>query len=169
MAKALSHSIAVYPGTFDPIHRGHLDVIERGSRIFDRLVVGVGVNPDKATYFELAERVELVRQVVAPFKNVTVESFTDLAVTFVRRTGARVMLRGLRTTSDMENEFTMSLMNLNLDSEIETVFLMAKEAYSHVSSTLLRQIATFGGGLEKFLPPPVKDALEARVRQRKKE
>jgi pantetheine-phosphate adenylyltransferase len=169
MTQALNHSIAVYPGTFDPIHRGHLDVIERGSRIFDRLVVGVGVNPDKATYFELAERVELVRQVIAPFPNVTVESFTDLAVAFARRTGARVMLRGLRTTSDMENEFTMSLMNQTLDPEIETMFLMAREAYSHVSSTLLRQIATFGGGLEKFLPPPVKEALEARVRRRKKD
>ena len=108
-----------------------------------------------------------MRAVIKPYANVSVRPFTGLAVTFVREVGARVMLRGLRTTSDMENEFTMSLMNLNLDPEIETVFLMAKEAYSHLSSTLLRQIATFGGGnLEKFLPPEVKDALQKRVRER---
>ncbi len=168
MTQTLTHRIAVYPGTFDPIHNGHFDVIERGRRIFDRLIVGVGINPDKAPYFQLEERVRLVRQVIAPYGNVEVQSFTGLAVAFARQVDARVMLRGLRTTSDMENEFTMSLMNRDLDPEIETVFLMAKEGYSHVSSTLLRQIATFGGGLDKFLPPPVKAALEARVRERKK-
>jgi pantetheine-phosphate adenylyltransferase len=162
----LDHRLAVYTGTFDPIHHGHLDIIERGSRIFDRLLVGVGINPDKQPFFDQDERVELVRAVIKPFVNVSVLPFTNLAVTFVRELGARIMLRGLRTTSDMENEFTMSLMNLNLDDEIETVFLMAKEAYSHLSSTLLRQIATFGGKLENFLPVEVKDALVARVRER---
>lgn len=166
MTTGLNHRIAVYTGTFDPVHRGHLDIISRGSQIFDRLVVGVGINPDKAPFFSLEERVELVRKVIAPFPNVSVREFTGLAVSFVRELGARVMLRGLRTTSDMESEFTMSLMNLNLDPEIETVFLMAKEAYSHVSSTLLRQIATFGGNLDKFLPAEVRQALEARVRER---
>ena len=166
MTTPLSHRLAVYTGTFDPIHRGHLDIIGRGSLIFDRLIVGVGNNPDKQPFFDQGERVELVRAVIEPYANVSVQPFTSLAVSFVREVGARVMLRGLRTTSDMENEFTMSLMNLNLDAEIETVFLMAKEAYSHVSSTLLRQIATFGGKLEKFLPPTVQEALQARVRQR---
>ena len=166
MPPTLNRQVAVYPGTFDPVHLGHLDVIERGSRIFDRLVVGVGINPDKAPFFEQDERVELLRQVIAPYPNVAVEKFTGLAVAFARQVGARVMLRGLRTTSDMENEFAMSLMNLNLDSEIETVFLMATESYSHVSSTLLRQIAAFGGGLDKFLPAPVKTALERRMRER---
>jgi len=168
MTTALKPSVAVYTGMFDPIHLGHIDVIGRGSKIFDRLVVGVGINPDKAPFFTLEERVGLVRDVIAPFPNVTVRPFLGLAVTFVRELGARVMLRGLRTTTDMEIEFAMSLMNLNLDPEIETVFLMAKEAYSHVSSSLLRQIATFGGNLSAFLPPTVKLALEARVRERGK-
>jgi pantetheine-phosphate adenylyltransferase len=165
MSGALDHRIAVYTGTFDPVHHGHLDIIGRGSVIFDRLIVGVGINPEKTPFFNLEERVDLVRQVIAPYPNVTVLPFNGLAVAFVREVGARVMLRGLRTTSDMENEFTMSLMNLNLDPEIETVFLMAKEAYSHVSSTLLRQIATFKGNLGTFLPPVVKQALELRVRE----
>ncbi len=168
MPHALHSHIAVYPGMFDPVHRGHLDVIERGSRIFDRLVVGVGINPEKAPFFKLEERVELVRKVVAPFGNVTVQPFTGLAVAFARQVGARVMLRGLRTTSDMENEFTMSLMNRNLDSEIETVFLMAGEAYSHLSSTLLRQIATSAAAWKSSCRTVVKAALEARVRERAK-
>jgi pantetheine-phosphate adenylyltransferase len=164
----LSNRVAVYTGMFDPVHRGHLDIISRGSRLFDRLVVGVGINPDKAPFFSLEERVELVRKVIAPYPNVSVQEFTGLSVAFVRQAGARVILRGLRTTSDMEAEFTMSLTNQNLDPEIETVFLMAREAYSHLSSTLLRQIGTFGGNLDKFLPPEVECALKARVRERQK-
>jgi pantetheine-phosphate adenylyltransferase len=166
MSRSLSNRIAVYTGVFDPIHFGHLDVIERGSRIFDQLVVGVGINPDKSPFFSQDERVELVNMVVGQFGNVEAKPFTGLAVSFVREVGAAVMLRGLRTTSDMESEFTMSLTNLALDAEIETVFLMAKEAYSHLSSSLIRQIASFGGALEKFLPPKVREALEARVRER---
>src|SRR6266542_2829093 len=161
---SLSNRIAVYTGVFDPIHLGHLDVIQRGSRIFDRLVVGVGTNPDKAPFFTPEERVHLVQQVVAKLPNVEVRSFSGLAVGFVREVGAGVMLRGLRTTSDMEYEFTMSLMNRNLDPDIETVFLMAEAEYSHLSSTMLRQIASFGGALGHFLPPVVKEALERRVR-----
>src|SRR4051812_9188108 len=132
MTAPLSHQVAVYTGTFDPIHLGHLDVISRGSQIFDRLIVGVGINPAKAPFFSLEERVELVKQVITPYPNVTVREFTGLAVAFVRQVGARIMLRGLRTTTDMENEFSMSLMNHNLDPEIETLFLMAKEGYSHL-------------------------------------
>jgi pantetheine-phosphate adenylyltransferase len=166
VTKTLSNRTAVYPGTFDPVHLGHLDVIERGSRVFDRLVVGVGINPDKQPFFPLEERVELIQMAVGHLPNVSVQSFTGLAVRFAREVGARVMLRGLRTTSDMEAEFTMSLTNLALDPEIETVFLMAKEAFSHLSSSLLRQVASFGGDLAKFLPPAVGQALGARVRER---
>ncbi|MBX9624172.1 MAG: pantetheine-phosphate adenylyltransferase [Gemmataceae bacterium] len=160
----LNPRYAVYTGTFDPVHLGHLDIIERGSRLYDRLIVGVGINPDKATLFSIDERVELLEAVARPFGNVEVRKFEGLAVQFVRGAGAGVMVRGLRTLSDMEYEFTMSLMNLNLDPGIETVFLMAKEEYSHVSSSLLRQIAALGGDLSKFLPDPVKGPLVARAR-----
>ncbi len=162
----LDNRLAVYTGTFDPLHLGHLDIIRRGSRTFDRLIVGVGINPDKAPFFSLDERVKLVGQVIEEFPNVSVQPFTDLAVHFVRRAGAGVMLRGLRTTTDMETEFTMSLMNLTLAPDIETVFLMAREEYSHVSSSLLRQVASFGGDLGKSLPPVIRQALQARVRER---
>lgn len=163
----LSSRRAVYTGVFDPIHLGHLDVIQRASKIVHELVVGVGINPEKTTFFTLEERVELTRRVVAPYKNVTVQPFEGLAVHFVRNLGARIMFRGLRTLSDMEYEFTMSLMNLNLDPEIETVFLMAKEEFSHVSSSFLRQIATLGGDLTKFLPPEVRAALIDRAHEQR--
>src|SRR5262249_22479286 len=135
--------------------------------IFRELVVGVGVNPDKSPFFTPEERVEHLRREITKYPNVRVEKFEGLAVSFVRQIGARVMLRGLRTTSDMEAEFTMALMNLNLAPEIETVFVMAKEPYSHLSSTLLRQIASFGGSLDKFMPPAVAAALAERVERQK--
>ena len=166
MSASPGHGLAVYTGVFDPIHLGHLDIIYRGSHIFDRLVVGVGNNPEKTSWFTLDQRVQLVRRVVASRPNIEVQPFEGLAVRFVRDVGARIMLRGLRTTSDMEYEFTMSLSNLALDPEIETVFLMAKENYSHISGTLLRQIAMFGGDLDKFVPPEVKAVLEKRARER---
>jgi pantetheine-phosphate adenylyltransferase len=166
MTPVRDHRVAVYTGVFDPVHLGHLDVIQRGRIIFDQLVVGVGINPDKAPFFSQDERVELLRRVVAPYDNVEVRPFDGLAVRFVREVGARIMLRGLRTTSDMEYEFTMSLANLHLDPEIETVFLMGKEGYSHISGTLLRQVALFDGQLDTFVPPVIKKALLERVRER---
>ena len=163
MPSVLSPRVAVYTGTFDPVHLGHLDIIKRSSHLFDRLIVGVGINPDKATLFTIEERVDLIKQVTSDLQHVEVQPFTGLAVHFVRAAGARIMLRGLRTLSDMEYEFTMSLMNRNLDPGIETAFLMAKEEYSHISSSLLRQIAALGGDLTKFLPDWVKRALIAKV------
>jgi pantetheine-phosphate adenylyltransferase len=161
-----SRAVAVYTGVFDPIHLGHLDVIQRGCVIFERLIVGVGTNPEKTPWFTAEERVRLVSEVVRPYANVKVQAFDGLAVKFVRDVGARIMLRGLRTTSDMETEFAMSLTNHALDPDLETVFLMAQDAHSHLSSTLLRQIATFGGELDKFVPPSVKKALVERSRER---
>lgn len=160
--------IAVYTGTFDPIHLGHMDIIERGSRVFDKLVVAVGINPDKAPFLTLDERVTLLREVLKEHPNVEVMPFTGLAVHFVRDIGGSCMLRGLRTTSDMEYEFTMSLANMTLDPDIETVFLMAKDIYSHLSSSLLKQIAAFGGNLEKFLPPDALKVLEGKLKVVKK-
>jgi pantetheine-phosphate adenylyltransferase len=162
-----SHHIAVYTGVFDPFHLGHLDVIKRGSKLYDRLVVGVGTNPEKKPFMPIEERVHLIQKVVARYRNVEVRPFEDLAVRFVHEMGAAVMLRGLRTLSDMEYEFTMSLTNLSLDSEIETVFLMAREEYSHISSTLIRQIAAFHGDLDKFVPPEVKAAILAHIHEEK--
>lgn len=160
--------IAVYTGVFDPIHLGHLDVIRRSSQLVDRLIVGVGDNPEKSSFFTVTERVQLVEAVVKKMPNVSVKPFTGLAVRFVRSVGAKIMIRGLRTTSDMEYEFSMSLANRVLAPEIDTVFLMAHDTFSHISGTLLRQIATFGGELESFVPPEVKTALEKRVKERAK-
>jgi len=159
----MPHNVAVYTGVFDPVHLGHLDVIQRGAGIFDRVVVGVGDNPEKTPLFVQEERVDLVRRVTTHLPNVEVMPFHGLAVRFVRSLGARLMLRGLRTTSDMEYEFTMSLTNLSLDSEIETMFLMAKETYSHISGTLLRQIARFGGDVHKFVPEAIVEPLLRRA------
>src|SRR3954451_11219878 len=145
---------AVFTGTFDPLTLGHLDVIRRGRLLFEHVIVGIGVNPNKASLFGIEERVGLARQVGAPFPNVSVESFDELAVQFVARIGARVILRGVRTLSDMEYEFGMSLTNHRLDPFIETVFLMADGEYSHVSSSLIKQVARFGGeaAISRFVP-----------------
>jgi pantetheine-phosphate adenylyltransferase len=159
----LRKGIAVYPGVFDPVHYGHLDVIQRGHRIVEKLIVAVGDNPEKSPLFTQAERVELIVNAVKQYPNVEVVPFHGLAVRFVREIGAHVMLRGIRTTSDMEYEFTMSIMNAMMDPEIETIFLMAKEHYSHVSGVLLRQIAALGGNLDPFVPADIRDALIARA------
>ena len=161
--RILNPRLAVYTGTFDPVHLGHLDIIERGSQLYEKLIVGVGNNPEKGTFFTLDERVDLVKKVTHQFGNVDVKPFTGLAVQFVRSLTAAIMLRGLRTLTDMDYEFTMTLMNRNLDPGIETVFLMAKEEFSHVSSSFVQQIASLGGDLSKFLPEPVKKPLVDRA------
>ncbi len=146
---------AVYPGAFDPIHLGHVDIIRRCSLIFPRLVIGVGVNPEKRHSFAIAERHRMVQEVAQPFQNVEVHIFTGLAVHFVREVGARVMVRGLRTVSDMEYEFSMSLTNQTLDPAIHTIFLLPRVDFTHLSSTLIRQIAALGGDLTRFLPQSI--------------
>jgi pantetheine-phosphate adenylyltransferase len=159
--------VAVFTGTFDPLTLGHLDVIRRGRLLFEHVVVGIGVNPNKASLFTIDERVELARRVVASFPNVSVESFEELTVQFVRRIGARVILRGVRTLSDMEYEFGMSLTNHRLDPFIETVFLMADGEYSHVSSSLIKQVARYGGAtsLSRFVPHEVVAPIVAKMRE----
>ncbi len=144
----------MFTGTFDPITLGHLDVIRRGRLLFEHLVVGIGVNPNKLSLFNVEERVAMARAVTEPFPNVSVDAFEGLTVQYVRRIGARVILRGLRTLSDMEYEFGMTLTNHRLDPSIETVFLMADAEYSHVSSSLIKQVARYGGteALRCFVP-----------------
>jgi pantetheine-phosphate adenylyltransferase len=165
----LSARIAVYAGSFDPVTLGHLDMIRRGSGLFERLIVGIGINPDKKPLFPPQERLDLMREVVKDIPNVSVETFEGLTVDYVARKGAAVMLRGIRTVSDIEAEFTMALTNRTLAPGIETVFLMASERYSHVSSTLIRQIALMGRdgsgeNLKQFVPPTVIPPLMQKVR-----
>lgn len=157
---------AVYTGAFDPLTLGHLDVIRRGRLLFDHLVVAIGVNPYKQSLFDIHERVELARGLTGEFPNVSVDAFNDLAVQFVRRIGAGVILRGVRTLSDMEYEFSMSLTNKRLEPEIETVYLMADGEYSHISSTLIKQVARYGGAdaLARFVPEALVGPIMAKIR-----
>jgi pantetheine-phosphate adenylyltransferase len=156
---------AVYTGSFDPISLGHLNVIERSSRLVDELIVGVGQNVDKQPLFSGDERVDLIRDATAHLPNITVKTFDGLAVRFVRDCGAHVIVRGVRSLGDTEAEFTMTLANRQLDPGIETVFLMADDAYSHVSSSLIKQIAPLAGDdeLSRFIPPSVIKPLRARL------
>jgi len=160
---------AIYPGSFDPLTLGHLDIIQRGSALFESLTVGVGTNPEKRAAFTPAERVELIRRVVSPLPNVEVASFDGLTVDFARQCRATVVLRGMRTLSDIEQEFTFTLANRALAPDIETVFLMASERYTHISSTLIKQVALLGGPqveqqLSGFVPPEIVPALLAKLR-----
>lgn len=157
--------IAVYTGSFDPVTLGHLNVIQRASRLVDELVVGVGINSDKRSLFSPEQRVDLLRQVVAPFDNVRVEMFSGLAVSFVRSCGTRVMVRGVRPLTDIAAEFTMLMANRQLDNDIEAVFLMADEAYAHVSSSLIKQIVPLSSDdmLARFVPPEIIPALREKL------
>jgi pantetheine-phosphate adenylyltransferase len=145
---------AVYTGSFDPVTLGHLNIIERASSLVDRLVVGIGINIEKQSLFSLEERISMLEHATRQLENVEVRSFQGLAVHFVRDCGARVMLRGVRSLSDIEAEFTMTLANRKLDAGIETVFLMADEQFTHVSSSLLKQITPLASDdeLARFVP-----------------
>lgn len=161
---------AVYVGSFDPPTLGHLDVIQRGAALFDRLIVGIGINPDKQPLFSPEERVELVRLMAADLPNVEVRSFHGLSVSFAEECGAKVLLRGVRTVSDIELEFTMALTNHTLAPSLETVFLMSSEKYSHISSTLIKQIARMSRGdarssLSAFVPACVIGPLIQKFRE----
>jgi pantetheine-phosphate adenylyltransferase len=156
--------VAVYTGSFDPITLGHLNVIERASRLVDRLIVGIGVNIEKQALFTFEERADLIRRTTARLGNIDVRQFTGLAVHFVRDCGARVMLRGVRSLTDIESEFTMTLANRKLDPGVETVFLMSDEQFTHVSSSLLKQITPLATDEEllRFVPPIVIQELRKK-------
>jgi len=157
---------AVYTGSFDPITLGHLNVIERSSRLVDQLIVGVGTNIDKQGLFTATERAEMIERVTKPLGNVEVREFDGLAVQFVRDCNARVIIRGVRSLSDMDTEFTMTLANRMLDPGIETVFLMADAEFSHVSSSLIKQITPLASDeeLARFIPREIIPDVRGKLR-----
>ena len=156
---------AVYPGTFDPMTRGHEDLVRRASELFDRVVVGVADSRGKGPFFTLAERVEIAREVLAPYANVEVRGFSGLLRDFVLGEDARVILRGLRAVSDFEYEFQMAGMNRYLITEAETIFLTPSEQFMFVSATIVREIASLGGDVGKFVHPEVQRRLMEKVRE----
>jgi pantetheine-phosphate adenylyltransferase len=155
---------AVYPGTFDPLTRGHEDLVRRASRLFDSLVLGIADSRAKRTFFTLQERIDMAREVLADVKNLSVVGFTGLLTEFVRKQDARVVLRGLRAVSDFEYEFQLAGMNRALNPEFETVFLTPGEQHMFISATLVREIATLGGDVSKFVDPVVGARLSAKVK-----
>jgi pantetheine-phosphate adenylyltransferase len=154
---------ALYPGTFDPPTNGHLDLIERGARLFDHLIVAVLNNPGKDPLFTVEERVEMLRESTAALKNVSVATFDGLMVEFARKQGVSAVLRGIRAISDYEYEFQMALMNRRLAPEIETVFLQPAGRYSFVSSRMLKEVFSFGGDVSGLVPPNVLKRLRDRM------
>ncbi|PRR78964.1 Phosphopantetheine adenylyltransferase [Clostridium liquoris] len=152
-------NIAVYPGSFDPITNGHLDIIKRASRVFDKVIVGILVNPDKKGLFSIEERKELIRRVTRDIPNVKVESFTGLLVDFMKERDINVIIKGLRAVSDFEYEFQMALMNKKLNSNIETLFMMTDAKYSFLSSSSVKQVAMFGGCINGLVPDEIVDEV----------
>src|SRR5271167_1182555 len=156
-------SVAIYPGSFDPVTNGHLDLIERGEKMFDLLIVAVLRNAEKQPLFTVPERVEMLREVTKHWSSVEVDVFDGLLVDFARKRGAGVILRGIRAVSDYEYELQMAMMNRKLESQIETVFMLPAEAYSFVSSRLVKELARLGGPIKGFVPALVEQRLRAKV------
>ncbi|MFN3986229.1 MAG: pantetheine-phosphate adenylyltransferase [Rhodocyclaceae bacterium] len=155
----MKEAVAVYPGTFDPFTRGHEDLVRRGALLFDKVIVAVAESRGKTPLFPLAERVEIAREILAPFPNVEVQGFDCLLMDFLHTTGARVILRGLRAVSDFEYEFQMAGMNRKLYPNVETVFLTPADEYMFISATMVREIARLGGDVSKFVQPAVLERL----------
>lgn len=159
--------IAVYPGTFDPITNGHIDLIDRAAPLFERVIIGVAESPGKGPTLPLAQRVELTREAVAHHKHVEVRGFDCLLAHFVKEVGGGVLLRGLRAVSDFEYEFQLASMNRHLIPEVETLFLTPAEQYGFISSSLVREIARLGGDVSGFVPPAVAAALQAQWQRKR--
>jgi pantetheine-phosphate adenylyltransferase len=154
--------VAIYPGTFDPLTNGHLDIVERAARLFDRLIVLVADNPTKEPIFSAAERVQMIQEAVASLPDqtgITVDSYRGLTVDYARRVGAQAMIRGLRAVTDFEWEFQLALINQKLDPEVETVCLMTAQEHSFLSASMVRELAQFGGDLDDLVPPHIATAL----------
>ena len=159
--------IAIYPGTFDPITYGHIDILERAIKLFDRVVISIARNSSKQPLFSDKERLDLIRQVTTKYPQVEVDSFDGLLVEYAQKKKATAVVRGLRAISDFEYEFQMALMNRALDGGLETVFLMPNEKYTYLNSSIVREIARLRGDVSGFVPPVVKKALEGKLRSKK--
>ena len=158
--------VAIYPGSFDPLTNGHLDLIERGSKIFDELIVAILGNPEKEPLFTLEERLEMLREMTRPWPNVSIDSFHGLLVEYAREKGAHAVLRGIRAISDYEYELQMALMNRKLEPALETVFMMPAEQYSYISSRLVKEVFHLGGSVKDLVPLIVEEKLCAKVKKR---
>jgi len=158
-----SRTVAIYPGSFDPITNGHLDLISRGSKLVDRLIVAILHNSAKQSLFSVAERREMLEEVARPYANVEVTSFEGLLVDYAVARGANVILRGIRALSDYEYELQMALMNRRLNPSVETVFLLASEAHSFISSHLVKEVASLGGNVAGLVPPAVEERMKRRA------
>lgn len=162
----MREGVAVYPGTFDPLTRGHEDLVRRAARLFPQLVIGVAASSGKNPVFSLEERVAIAREILADLPNVTVEGFSGLLLDFLKRLDARIVVRGLRAVSDFEYEFQMAGMNRRLYPEIETVFLTPGDEYTFLSATMVREIAQLGGDVGLFVHPSVQTRLHEKLRQK---
>ena len=159
-------TLAVYPGSFDPLTNGHVDIITRGARIFDRIIVAILINAEKAPLFSMEERLKIAEEVFKDFPNVEIDTFEGLLVDYVERRRAHVIVRGLRAVSDFEFEFQMALMNRRLNGKIETVFMMPAEQYSYISSRLIKEVFALGGRVHGLVPDTVEDRLRQKVNTR---
>src|SRR5437016_2762671 len=154
---------AIYPGSFDPLTNGHLDVIERAAKLFDRVVVAIAINESKNPLLSLAERRELVSRSITHLKNVEADTFAGLLVDYVEQRSGQAIIRGLRAVSDFEFEFQLALMNRKLNERVETIFMMPKDTYTFLSSRIVKEIARLGGDVSAFVPPSVKKALKRKL------
>lgn len=158
--------IAVFPGSFDPITNGHIDIIERCNQLFDKIIISVAFNPEKKGLFALEERLDMIRAIYGDHENIIVDSFEGLLMDYARRVSANIIIRGLRAISDFEYEFQMALMNRRLDDKIETIFMMPHESYSYVSSRLIKEVFQLGGSVQGLVPPIVEKKLREKFEKK---